>query len=125
MKDQLEIPRGQPELLTTLKAGKARPVNHLLKIYEAAQLELRDLEADFQVRLQESIQQTEAKLKQGFADEQEQKIKQAEEDARKATTQKLLARFEVDFQKFESAAGKWEIERQQLHHEITKLRELE
>ena len=128
MKDQLlEIPRDQSELLTTGEAGKAeaRPVNRLLKIHEAAQLELQDLEADFQFRLQESILQTEVKLKQRFADEQEQKIKQTEENVRKATTSELLARFEVDFQKFESAAGKWEIERQQLHHEITKLGELE
>ena len=128
MKDQLlDIPRDQSELLTTGEAGKdeARPVNRLLKIHEAAQLELQDLEADFQFRLQESILQTEVKLKQRFADEQEQKIKQTEENVRKATTSELLARFEVDFQKFESAAGKWEIERQQLHHEITKLGELE
>jgi hypothetical protein len=127
MKDQPEIPRDQNELLTIPKAGKDedRPVNRLLKIYEAAQLELRGLEADFQVRLQESILQNEVKLKQQFADEHEQKIRQTEEDVRTATTQKLLARFEVDFQKFETAAGKWESERQQLHHEINKLQELE
>ena len=125
MKDLSEIPPDQSELVTEACKEEERPVNRLLKIYEAAQLELRGLEADFQIRLQESIQQNEAKLKQRFADEQEQKIKQTEADVRKATTRELLTRFEVDFQKFECAAGKWEIDRQQLNNEITKLREVE
>jgi hypothetical protein len=125
MKDLQEIPPDQSELVTDAFKDEERPVDRLLKIYEAAQSELRGLEADFQIRLQESILQTEAKLKQRFADEQDQKIKQTEADVRKATTRELLTRFEVDFQKFEYAAGKWEIDRQQLHNEITRLRELE
>jgi len=106
MKDQLESTRDQTlnEPLKIFDAAKAadRSVNRLLKMHEAAQLELRDLEADFQCRLQESILQTEEKLKQRFVDEQEQKIKQTEEDVRKTTTRELLERFEVDFQKLSS-----------------------
>ena len=166
--DRVDPPQHAPacQVLKILEAAKVedRSVNRLLKIQEAAQLELRDLEADFQFRLQESIQQTEAKLKQRFAKEQEQKMRQIAEEVRKATTRELLARFEVDFQKlsgefeerrknaiaatenaaqlrlkevlgeaerakedvkrqFESAAGQWEMERQQLCQEITKLGE--
>jgi hypothetical protein len=124
MKDQPEIPR-ESELVTQACTDEERPVTRLLKIYEAAQVELRGLETDFQIRLQESIRQNEAKLKERFADEQEQKIKQTETDVRKTTTRELLTRFEVDFQKFESAAGNWEIERQQLQNEIAELREVE
>lgn len=106
MKDQLESSRDETpnEPLKILDAAKVadRSVNRLLKLHEAAQLELRDLEADFQSRLQESILKTEEKLKQRFAEEQEQKIKQTEEDVRKTTTRELLERFEVDFQKLSS-----------------------
>jgi hypothetical protein len=65
-------------LLTILEAGKKedRSVNHLLKMmHEAAQLELQDLEADFQFRLQESVLQTEVKLKHRF-DDQEQRLEE-------------------------------------------------
>ena len=97
----------------------------LKEVLGEAQRFKADLEASFQTRLQESVLQTEEKLKQRFTDEQEQKIKQTEEHVREATTRELLTRFEVDFQKFESAAEKWDLERQQLHHEITRLAELE
>ena len=50
---------------------------------------------------QESIRRrSEVKLKlQKFADDQEQKIKQAEEEARKRVTRDLLARFDLEFQR--------------------------
>ena len=73
MKDQPDIPRDQSELLTVPKAGKDedRPVNRLLKIHEAAQLELQDLEADFQIPHLEYILQPEVQLKQRVAPEHE------------------------------------------------------
>src|SRR5215469_11556478 len=106
MRDQLEPPRDQ-SLNPPLKNPEGakvedRPINRLLKIHEAAKLELQDLKADFQIRLQESILQTEEKLKQRFADEHEQRIKQTAEEVRNATTQELLARFDLDFQKLRS-----------------------
>jgi hypothetical protein len=106
MRDRLETPRDQSvnQPLKNLAGAKVedRPINRLLKIHEAAKLELQDLKADFQIRLQESILQTEEKLKLRFADEQEQRVKQTEEEVRKATTQELLARFDIDFQKLRS-----------------------
>ena len=72
-KGQSENRRDQRGLLAILEAGKDedRSVDRLLKMHEAAQLELQDLEADFQFRLQES----EAKLKHRFA-EQEQRLEE-------------------------------------------------
>ena len=76
-KDQSENFRDQMGLLAILDAGKDedRSVDRLSKMHEAAQLELQDLEADFQFRLQESILHTEAKLKHRFA-EQEQRLEE-------------------------------------------------
>src|SRR5689334_4989093 len=72
MRDHLETPRDQSlnRPLKNLEGAKVedRPINRLLKIHEAAKLELQDLKADFQIRLQESILQTEENLKQRFAD---------------------------------------------------------
>jgi hypothetical protein len=89
-------------LLAILEAGtdEDRSVDRLLKMHEAAQLELQDLEADFQFRLQESILQTEAKLKHRFA-EQEQRL---EEELR-------------------AAESHWNTERNSLGQRITTLEE--
>lgn len=58
MKDQLEITcdqnLDQPLEILEVGQGEDRWVDRLLKIHEAAELELRDLEADFQFRLQEA-----------------------------------------------------------------------
>ena len=81
-KDQPEILRDQAlSGLLTIEAGKDEDwsVNRLLKMHEAAQLELQDLEADFQFRLQESILLAEVKLKQRF-DEQVQRLQVKLED---------------------------------------------
>jgi hypothetical protein len=71
MKDQLEMTREQTQNQPSeiLEAAKVedRPVNRLLKIHEAAQQELQDLEADFQIQLQESILQAESHFSEKFA----------------------------------------------------------
>jgi hypothetical protein len=108
-----------------IAAAESAAQLRLKEVLGEAERAKEELEADFQLRLQESILQTEVSLKQRFADEQQETIKQTEADVRKATTQELLTRFEGASQKFESAAEKWEIERQQLHDEIAKFGELE
>ena len=62
---------------------------------------MKELGLDADLKPQESIRRrSEAKLNlQKFADTQEQKIKEAEEFARKQVTRDLLARFDVEFQK--------------------------
>jgi hypothetical protein len=103
MKPQPAVSRDRtlPQLTKILEATQSedRSLKRLIKIHEAAQLELQELEADFQIRLRESIQQTEARLKQRFAEEQLQETKRNEEEVRKTVTRNLLARFEVEFQK--------------------------
>ena len=75
------------ELLRALEAGdpEDKPVGRLLRIHEAIRLELLNLEADFPRRLEESIQQAEARLKQQFSEGQAEKIRQTEEDVISST----------------------------------------
>src|SRR5260221_5790562 len=86
---------------TQLEPGdlKDRSVSRLAKLLENVQTELQDLETDFHIRLREAIQNTETKLKEQFAAESAVRMKQTEEEARKANTRELLQRFEVEFQK--------------------------
>lgn len=62
---------------------------------------MQELGIEPDLRPQESIRRrSEAKMNlQKFADAQEDKIRQAEEEARKRVTRDLLARFDVEFQK--------------------------
>jgi hypothetical protein len=81
---------GQPE-------GQA--ISGLIKILESAQVELQELKAVFQSRLQESVREAEAKLRQRLVEEKAQEIKRTEDEVRKAVTRDLLSRFDVEFQK--------------------------
>ena len=103
MKPQPEVRRDRSlsQLLKILDAAQVedRSVNRLMRILEAAQLEMQDLDADFQFRLQEAVQEVEARLRDRFTEQKEQEVKEAEEAVRRAVTQELLARFDLEFQR--------------------------
>jgi hypothetical protein len=71
MKDELEITYAETlnQPLEVLEVARVEDgsFDRLLKIHQAAQLELKDLEADFQCRLQESLMQTEFHFEEKFA----------------------------------------------------------
>jgi hypothetical protein len=78
---------------------KEKSVRRLEELLETVHRELLDLETDFQVRLRESIQDTENRLREQFNADLASRTKQAEEESRKANTRELLQRFEVEIQK--------------------------
>lgn len=74
-------------------------IEQLISALEAVQNHLRQLEGDFQSRLEQAVQQAEARLQEQFLEKRRQETKQTEEDVRKNVTRDLLVRFEVEFNK--------------------------
>jgi len=79
--------------------AEGQRISRLIKSLETTQVELKELETVFQSRLQESVRQAEAKLRQQLVEEKAQEIKRTEDEVRKAVTRDLLSRFDVEFQK--------------------------
>jgi len=111
MKAQLEITCDQTldQPLEILEVAKTedRSVDRLLKIHEAAELELRDLEADFQFRLQEA--------ESHFA----RKLAAARQDFQ-CREQEIQA---IAKQRFQRTTDEFDAERRELQQRIAALEE--
>lgn len=90
MRDQLEIicddMLNEPLDIPEVAKVQDWSVSRLLKIHEAAELELQDLEADFQARVEESVLQAEFHFAEKFA-AAEQEFQRREQEIQAAANQ--------------------------------------
>ena len=88
--------------MTRQPDAERQSISRLITALQEIQTELQRLDADFERRLQHSLEDADVRLQQQFVETRRSELKQAEEDVRKTVTRELLERFEIEFHKLGS-----------------------
>src|ERR1051326_6341559 len=76
-------------------------VDRILSIVHQVEHEIKDREVTFQIRLEQSIEDTRRQVEEACRAEYEQAASQAKEETRKEVTEQLLNRFHLEISKMQ------------------------